>query len=369
MKMQPHEPCISRWHNRFTPLYVGIKHTRFRMSLIGSLDAATSGMNAQSVALGNNQRQRLQQRDRRLQGHQHRVPGLRDPVQHRGPFAGRCRGNAGVYEFCPGYRHPGIGPDRDGDLRQRFLRRAAADQRIHFQCAAILYSDGRFRTELERIPGQFDWICAGWLAGDQRRRQYEFASADPDQHGAVVAGCDREMSTSPRTCRPRRRAARPATTSTEQIYDAEGNTQNLTLTWSQVPTTAGSPISATNPAVANQWDLTVAGTGASSAATGPMLVTFGSHADDGGNHHLDRCRRQRPPRALCRPTRPPAARQTIAVALNFGSGTQNLNLNLGSFRFAERRHPVLRQRLRGEFDDSGRVGAECLQLRDDPALW
>jgi flagellar hook protein FlgE len=65
--------------------------------------------------------------------------------------------------------------------------------------------------------------------------------------------------------------------STVQVNDASGNVHNVVMSWAQVPTNAALPIGPTNPAVQNQWDLTVTSPSATAATqtTGPMRVTFG----------------------------------------------------------------------------------------------
>jgi flagellar hook protein FlgE len=66
-------------------------------------------------------------------------------------------------------------------------------------------------------------------------------------------------------------------TSSMQINDASGATQTVDMTWTQVtaagPVSASNAVSATNPVLANQWDLTLS---SGSSYTGPMRVTFGT---------------------------------------------------------------------------------------------
>ena len=119
-------------------------------------------------------------------------------------------------------------------------------------------------------------------------------------------------------------------TSTEQVYDAAGNPQQLTLDWAQVPTNAGSPISSTNPAVPNQWNLTVSAAGSSTPATGPVLVTFGSTPATAGTITA-LAPASSDPAGTVPTTQSTGSAASVALALNFGSGAQNVNLNLGSF--------------------------------------
>jgi flagellar hook protein FlgE len=119
-------------------------------------------------------------------------------------------------------------------------------------------------------------------------------------------------------------------TSTEQVYDATGNAQQLTLNWAQVPTTAGSPISSTNPAVANEWTLTVSSAGSSTPATGPVLVTFGNTPTTAGTV-TSLTPATTDPAGTVPATQSTGSPATVALAMDFGSGAQNINLNLGSF--------------------------------------
>lgn len=112
--------------------------------------------------------------------------------------------------------------------------------------------------------------------------------------------------------------AATAYSSTVQIRDAGGNAQNLTLNWSQT----GTP---------NQWNLDVA-SNSPAATTGPMLVTFGATGANAGTITSIG------PAAGAIPTTvpagsPPAAGTpaTIGLTLNFGLGNQAASLNLGSF--------------------------------------
>ena len=122
--------------------------------------------------------------------------------------------------------------------------------------------------------------------------------------------------------------------STAQIYDAGGNQQNLNLNWTQVtaagPVSATNVVSATNPVLPNQWDLTVT---SGTTTTGPLLVQFGTTGATAGT--ITSITDQNPadpantvPAAGAQVTGAPA---TVNLALNFGLGTQNVALNLGQF--------------------------------------
>jgi flagellar hook protein FlgE len=135
--------------------------------------------------------------------------------------------------------------------------------------------------------------------------------------------------------------------STVQIYDAAGNQQNLNLTWTQVtapptgspvgtlpvPVSTTNQISATNPALPNEWALTVT---SGTTTTGPLLVQFGT-APAGTISQITDMN----PYSATIPTSDPVGTvpatqtqgnaATVNLALNFGLGTQNVALNLGQF--------------------------------------
>lgn len=112
--------------------------------------------------------------------------------------------------------------------------------------------------------------------------------------------------------------ATTAYSSTVQIRDAGGNAQNLTLNWTQTGT-------------ANQWNLDIT-SNSPAATTGPMLVTFGTTGADAGTIISIG------PASGAIPTTVPAGSPptagspaTIGLTLNFGLGNQPTILNLGSF--------------------------------------
>lgn len=110
-------------------------------------------------------------------------------------------------------------------------------------------------------------------------------------------------------------------TNTVQIHDAGGSLQKLTLQWEQVPTGAG-PVSPANPAQPNQWNLTVSSAGSTPVvATGPLLVEFGATPETAGT--ITSIAPGGPA-----PTGTPA---TIPVPLDYGLGGQTVVLNLGQF--------------------------------------
>jgi flagellar hook protein FlgE len=123
--------------------------------------------------------------------------------------------------------------------------------------------------------------------------------------------------------------------SSEQIYDAAGNAQSLTLTWTQT-LKDGSVVSGTNPATADNpvnpqtWALTVAGgSGASATTDGPAMVTFGNTAATAGTiQSITGGTGLTVPTSTAQAAGDPA---TVGLALDYGLGSQNVNLNLGSF--------------------------------------
>jgi flagellar hook protein FlgE len=125
-------------------------------------------------------------------------------------------------------------------------------------------------------------------------------------------------------------------TSTAQIYDAGGNEQTLNLNWSQVtatgPVSSTNVVSANNPVLPNQWDLTVSTAGANPQTTGPMLVTFNSASGTtaGTIESITAPVGSTAATVSAVPTGTTGA-ATINLGLNFGLGTQNVALNLGQF--------------------------------------
>ena len=123
-------------------------------------------------------------------------------------------------------------------------------------------------------------------------------------------------------------------TSSMQVYDADGNAQTVNLSWSQVGSvTPGAPISSSNPAVPNEWNLTVTGGTATGSppttpSTGPMLVTFGDTAANAGKIV-----------SITAPSTPgtiaasvaPGSSAVVTLPLSFGLGTQSVGLNLGDY--------------------------------------
>jgi flagellar hook protein FlgE len=125
-------------------------------------------------------------------------------------------------------------------------------------------------------------------------------------------------------------------TSTAQVNDASGVVHDVTLTWNQVPQTAGTPISLTNPAVANQWNLTITATGATTPVTGPLLVTFGDGALAPAGTIMSIGSVAAPaidpnPLGTAPAVQTTGSPATLSLALNFGLGAQPVALDLGQF--------------------------------------
>ena len=98
-------------------------------------------------------------------------------------------------------------------------------------------------------------------------------------------------------------------TNSVQIHDAGGNTRDLKLQWDKVPTTS------------NQWNLTVTSVGSTAAPMAPLQVQFGNTPATAGT-----ITSITPGSAS--PIGSPA---TIPVPLDYGLGAQTVTLNLGQF--------------------------------------
>lgn len=126
--------------------------------------------------------------------------------------------------------------------------------------------------------------------------------------------------------------------SSMQVYDADGNAQTVQLSWSQVGSTSpGAAISSSNPAVPNEWNLTITGgspTGspATTPSTGPMLVTFGATPTNAGQIVSVAGPSSTGTIAATVPsTQATGTSATITLPLSFKLGTQSVGLNLGTF--------------------------------------
>jgi flagellar hook protein FlgE len=118
----------------------------------------------------------------------------------------------------------------------------------------------------------------------------------------------------------------------EQVYDATGTAHDVTLTWAQVATDPTQPISTANPAVANEWNLTVSSADSSTASTGPILMTFGDGtATNAGTLTAMTDNSTTPIAGTVPSTQASGSAANVNVALNFGSGAQSISLNLGTF--------------------------------------
>jgi flagellar hook protein FlgE len=124
--------------------------------------------------------------------------------------------------------------------------------------------------------------------------------------------------------------------STADIYDAGGNQQTLNMTWTQVtaagPVSATNPISTTNPVLPNEWDLTVSSPNSTPSSIGPMQVTFSSGTGStAGTISSITYPAGTTGTATLPATQTTGSAATISLPLNFGFGTQAVALNLGSF--------------------------------------
>ena len=122
-----------------------------------------------------------------------------------------------------------------------------------------------------------------------------------------------------------------------RINDSAGNSQTLDAVWSQATTNgplSANPISGTNALLPNQWDLTLTSGG---TTTGPLLVTFGTAPSVSGKITSITPDPSLSGAALAAAAAAVPTSQAVAdpaminLALNFGLGTQNVALNLGNF--------------------------------------
>ena len=168
----------------------------------------------------------------------------------------------------------------------------------------------------------------GWPAANAAGTQFNSSAAGPIQiskaPSAPVPTSDIKMTANLPSTPP---VGTTSYNSTVQVFDAGGNAQNVNLAWSQIPTTAPGPVTTANPAVPNQWNLTV-NSGAST--TGPLLINFGTTAADAGTITGIAAAATDPAGTV------PAAQATgglaqINLGLDFGLGTQSVKLDLGQF--------------------------------------
>ena len=116
-----------------------------------------------------------------------------------------------------------------------------------------------------------------------------------------------------------------------QINDSSGSAQTVSMTWSQVtaagPVSATNAVSGTNPIIPNQWDLTLSSGG---TTTGPLQVVFGTTPSTAGMIKSITAAAT-DPAGTAPAIQTVVSAATITMALNFGLGTQPVALNLGQF--------------------------------------
>lgn len=121
-------------------------------------------------------------------------------------------------------------------------------------------------------------------------------------------------------------------TSTSQIYDSGGNAQSVTMTWDQMtaagPVSDANPISTTNPVVPNQWALTVSNSNGYSE--GPLTVQFGTTAATAGTI-TSITNPANPGDATVPTSQAVGSSATLNLSMDFGLGAQTVALNLGNF--------------------------------------
>ncbi len=115
------------------------------------------------------------------------------------------------------------------------------------------------------------------------------------------------------------------------INDASGNAQTVNMTWSQAtaagPVSATNVVSATNPVIPNQWDLTLASGG---TTTGPLQVAFGTTPATAGMI-TSITAAPTDPAGTAPAVQTTGSPATVNMTLNFGFGPQNIALDLGQF--------------------------------------
>jgi flagellar hook protein FlgE len=172
------------------------------------------------------------------------------------------------------------------------------------------------------------YVLDGWPASNAAGTQFNSTAAGPIQ---ISKSPSAPVPTSEIALTANLPATPPAGTTsyntTAQVFDAGGNAQNVNLAWSQVPTTAPGPVASDNPAVPNEWNLTVT---AGASTTGPMLVNFGVTAADAGTI-TGITQAAGDPAGTVPAIQASGSPAQINLALDFGLGKQPVTLNLGQF--------------------------------------
>jgi flagellar hook protein FlgE len=168
------------------------------------------------------------------------------------------------------------------------------------------------------------YALTGWPATNAQGTQFNPNAAGPIQ---ISKAPSVPVPTSTVTLAANLPSAPPAGTtsysSTMQVRDAGGNAHDLTMAWSRVPTTPPGPVSSTNPAVPNQWSLSVTSGG---TTVGPLLVGFGTTAATAGT-----ITSITGPAGTVPVTQSVGNAANVNLGLNFGLGPQPVTLSLGTF--------------------------------------
>ena len=301
------------------------------MSLFGALDAAVGGMNAQSTALGsisdniaNSQTVGFKATDTSFDNY---VTEASETIHTPGAVIAR-----------PQYTNSNQGTIASVSSPTSLAIAGGGFFSVQSPTGASSFSTQPYYTRTgDFAPNSAGYLVNsagyalnGWPATNAAGTQFDPNAAAPIK---ISKAPSPPMPTTVATLGANLPATPPAGTSSysssTQIYDAAGNAQKLTTTWSQA-TAGGGPVSATNPAIPNQWDLTVTG---GNTTTGPMLVSFGNNPNDAGTITAIAA----PPGsstatvAAIPATQSTGSTATLNLGLNFGLGTQNVALNLGQF--------------------------------------
>lgn len=301
------------------------------MSLFGALDAAVGGMNAQSTALGsisdniaNSQTVGFKATDTNFDNYvieasaTAHAPGA---VIARPQYTNSDQGTIAAVTSPTSLAIAGAG----------FFAVQSPTSANTFSAQPFYTRAGDFAPNSAGfLINSSGYALNGWPATNAAGTQFNTNAATPIQ---VSKAPSPPVPTAVATLGANLPATPPAGTSnyssSTQIYDAAGNAQNLTTSWSQV-TANGAPVSASNPAVPNKWSLTVTG---GATTTGPMIVTFGSAPADAGTiTAITAPTGASPATAAAVPTgQSTGDAATLTLGLNFGLGTQPVALNLGQF--------------------------------------
>jgi len=255
------------------------------MSLIGSLNAAVGGMNAQSAALAsisdnvaNSQTVGFKETDTAFEDY---------VTQSTSTFHA-----PGAVVALPQYTNSVQGTITQVSNPTSLAISGAGFFPVKLPTGANSFNPQQYYTRAGDFTADINgylanssgYVLDGWPATNSAGTAFNTNALGPIQ---VSQAPSAPVATSNITLAANLPSVPPAGTtsysSTIPVNDASGNTQNVTLNWSQVnisgPVTAANPTTTTpaNPIVANEWALTITAAGATAgASTGPYLVTFGN---------------------------------------------------------------------------------------------